>query len=118
MGGSQQPVDDDTPDPKICKTTNAFDGTDAIADELLPDWGDRQQIKHVDARALKAYELRCARGIHPALGAEGNALGAMKQVVRVISLLDGGQPGQVCTPISVRKILQIEIAVVHVSRAG
>jgi hypothetical protein len=80
--------------------------------------GSRQQIKHVDARALKAYELRCARGVHPALGAEGNALGVMKQVVRVISLLDGGQPGQVCTPISVRKILQIEIAVVHVSRAG
>jgi hypothetical protein len=65
VGGSQQPVDDDTPDPKICKTTNAFDGTDAIADELLPDWGDRQQIKHVDARALKAYELRCARGTVP-----------------------------------------------------
>ena len=43
-------------------------------------------------------------------------MGVMKQVIRVISLLDGGQPGQVRTPIGVRKILQIEIAVVHVSR--
>ena len=51
------------------------------------------------------------------LGSDRNALGVMKQVVGVISLLHGGKSGQVCTPIGVRKILQIEIAVVHVSGA-
>ena len=58
-----------------------------------------------------------ADSTHGCVGDWGNALGVMKQVVRVVSLLDGGQPGQVCTPIGIRKILQIKIAVVHVSRA-
>ena len=68
--------------------------------------------------------LRRSSGATPRLGlscrqlrSDRNALGVMKQVVGVISLLHGGKSGQACTPIGVRKILQIEIAVVHVGGA-
>jgi D-amino-acid oxidase len=42
VGGSQQPVDDDTPDPAICKqivdfAKNVFDGREVVAAEL-PEW--------------------------------------------------------------------------------
>jgi glycine/D-amino acid oxidase-like deaminating enzyme len=42
VGGSQKAVDDDTPDPRVCKdiidfAKNVFDGTEIVAAEL-PDW--------------------------------------------------------------------------------
>ena len=51
-------------------------------------------------------------------GARRHALGVAEQFVRIVLLLDRHQAGEIVAPIGGGVILQIEIAIIHVGRAG